>query len=156
VSDVLAPGGALARAIPHFEDRPEQRRMAAAVERALAEERVLLCEAGTGTGKTLAYLIPAILSGKKVVVSTATRALQEQIATRDLPLIERMGLEPRAAVMKGLSNYLCLRRFAEQRRSSLEPALRQIEAGAARRWSATSASSRACRKIIRVARRDVV
>jgi ATP-dependent DNA helicase DinG len=126
-AELLGGAGPLASSLARYESRPGQLEMAAAVERALAEERVLLCEAGTGTGKTLAYLIPAILSGKKVVVSTATRALQEQIATRDLPLIERMGLEPRAAVMKGLSNYLCLRRFEEQRRSSLEPALRQIE-----------------------------
>ncbi len=98
--------------------------MADAVERMLAEDRVLLCEAGTGTGKTLAYLVPAILSGRKVVVSTATRALQEQIASHDLPLIQRvLGLDPRAAVMKGLSNYLCRRRFQEFRSSaeSLRP-----------------------------------
>jgi ATP-dependent DNA helicase DinG len=88
--------------------------MARAVERTLAEDRVLLCEAGTGTGKTLAYLVPAILSGKKVVISTATRALQEQIFTKDLPLVERvLGLDPRAALMKGLGNYLCQRRFRE-------------------------------------------
>ncbi len=93
--------------------------MAVQVESALAEGRVLLCEAGTGTGKTLAYLVPAILSGKKVVVSTATRALQEQIVARDLPLIERaLGLEPRAALMKGLSNYVCRRRYAEFRGSA--------------------------------------
>src|SRR5262245_24124259 len=88
--------------------------MADAVERALADDRVLVCEAGTGTGKTLAYLVPAILSGKKVVVSTATRALQEQIFTKDLPLVESvLGLRPRAALMKGLANYLCQRRFRE-------------------------------------------
>lgn len=88
--------------------------MAEAVECALREERVLLCEAGTGTGKTLAYLLPAILSGRKVVVSTATRALQEQIVEKDLPLVSRaFGLAPRVAVMKGLSNYICLRRYRE-------------------------------------------
>jgi ATP-dependent DNA helicase DinG len=92
--------------------------MADAVERALADDRVLVCEAGTGTGKTLAYLVPAILSGRKVVVSTATRALQEQIFTKDIPLIrETLGLPVSAALMKGLSNYLCLRRFAEFRAS---------------------------------------
>ena len=92
--------------------------MAEAVERALREESILFCEAGTGTGKTLAYLLPAILSGKKVVISTATRALQEQIVTKDLPLLERaFGLHARVRVMKGLANYLCLRRFDEFRRS---------------------------------------
>lgn len=126
-AELLGDAGPLASSLSRYESRPAQLQMAAAVERALTEERVLLCEAGTGTGKTLAYLIPAILSGKKVVVSTATRALQEQIANRDLPLLERMGLDPRAAVMKGLSNYLCLRRFEEQRLASLDPALRLVE-----------------------------
>lgn len=130
--ELLGDGGPLAKSLPRYESRPGQLDMAAAVERALAEQRILLCEAGTGTGKTLAYLVPAILSGKKVVVSTATRALEEQIASRDLPLIQRhLGLDPRAAVMKGLGNYLCLRRFEEQRFASLEPqrdaALRRIE-----------------------------
>ncbi len=92
--------------------------MADAVEHALAHDRVLVCEAGTGTGKTLAYLVPAILSGKKIVVSTATRALQEQIFNKDIPLIRQtLGLRVDAALMKGLSNYLCLRRFGEYRAS---------------------------------------
>jgi len=92
--------------------------MADAVESALSEERVLLCEAGTGTGKTLAYLVPAILSGRKIVVATATKALQEQIMHKDLPLIERhLGLEPRAVLVKGLANYLCRRRFDEVRQA---------------------------------------
>jgi len=98
--------------------------MARAVASALANDRVLICEAGTGTGKSLAYLVPALLSGKKVIVSTATRALQEQIFWQDLPLIERaLGVPVRAALMKGISNYLCRRRFAEFRSSeeSLRP-----------------------------------
>lgn len=93
--------------------------MAEAVERALAEAHVLICEAGTGTGKTLAYLVPAILSGQRVVISTATKALQEQIVDKDIPLIARhLGLRPRVALVKGLGNYLCLRRFAELRKSA--------------------------------------
>src|SRR6478609_4665311 len=98
--------------------------MARAVESALSSERVLICEAGTGTGKSLAYLVPALLSGKKVIVSTATRALEEQIFWKDLPLIERaLGVPVRAALMKGISNYLCRRRLAEFRGSeeSLRP-----------------------------------
>jgi ATP-dependent DNA helicase DinG len=92
--------------------------MARAVERSLRDERILFCEAGTGTGKTLAYLVPALLSGKKVIVSTATRALQEQIFQRDLPLIEEaLGLSFPVALMKGLSNYVCRRRLAEFRAS---------------------------------------
>jgi ATP-dependent DNA helicase DinG len=124
-TDLLGPEGPLARTLGAYEPRQGQLDMAAAVERALHEDRVLLCEAGTGTGKTLAYLVPAILSGRKVVVSTATRALQEQIYFRDLPLIERaLGLAPRAALMKGLPNYLCRRRYNEFRASpeSLRPA----------------------------------
>ncbi|MCC7542990.1 MAG: ATP-dependent DNA helicase [Deltaproteobacteria bacterium] len=88
--------------------------MAEAVERVLEHEGVLLVEAGTGTGKTLAYLVPAVLSGRKVIVSTGTRALQDQIVERDLPLLaELTGLGIRAASMKGLSNYVCRRRLAE-------------------------------------------
>ena len=92
--------------------------MAEAVERALAEQRLLICEAGTGTGKTLAYLLPALLSGRRVVVSTATRALQEQIANHDLPLIERtLGRTFDTTIMKGVSNYVCRRRLQEFRAS---------------------------------------
>jgi len=107
--------------------------MAQAVERAIADDRVLLCEAGTGTGKTLAYLLPALLSGKKVIVSTATRALQAQIVNADLPWItEALGFEPRIATMKGLSNYICRRRLSEHYQSRLSkrkfpPSLRIIQ-----------------------------
>ncbi|MSP24543.1 MAG: ATP-dependent DNA helicase [Myxococcales bacterium] len=88
--------------------------MTRAVERAIEDDSVLLCEAGTGVGKTFAYLVPAILSGRRVVISTANKALQEQIVHRDIPLIaELLGLEVDAVLMKGLGNYLCLRRFDE-------------------------------------------
>lgn len=112
--DVLAPGGGLARAIPHYEDRAEQRAMSAAVARALADERALIVEAGTGTGKTLAYLVPALASGKRVVVSTGTRALQDQIARHDVPLLRTILARPfSAVVLKGVSNYVCRRKLAE-------------------------------------------
>jgi len=111
---LLAPGGGLARAIPHYEDRPEQRAMSAAVARALADERPLIVEAGTGTGKTLAYLVPALQSGKRVVVSTGTRALQDQIARHDIPLLRSILARPfSAVVLKGVANYVCKRRLAE-------------------------------------------
>ncbi len=87
--------------------------MADAVERALQGERRLICEAGTGTGKTMAYLVPALLSGRRIVVSTATKALQEQISTKDLPLLARLGLRSPTALLKGMGNYLCLRRLAQ-------------------------------------------
>jgi ATP-dependent DNA helicase DinG len=113
-AELLGPEGPLARSLPAYEARPAQLEMARAVESALASDRVLICEAGTGTGKSLAYLVPALLSGKKVIVSTATRALQEQIFSQDLPMIERaLGVPVRAALMKGISNYLCRRRLAE-------------------------------------------
>jgi ATP-dependent DNA helicase DinG len=116
--DTLAPGGALSTAIPHFEDRPEQRRMAAAVTAALAENRPLLVEAGTGTGKTLAYLVPALASGKRVIVSTGTRALQDQIVRHDLPLLRQIIGRPFTAVaLKGVSNYVCKRKLEEIRRT---------------------------------------
>ena len=111
---LLGPDGPLAKMMLGYEARPGQLEMAEAVERALDEDHTLLCEAGTGTGKTLAYLIPAILSGKKIIISTATRALQTQIFERDLPLIERaLGITVEATVMKGLSNYLCRRRYRD-------------------------------------------
>ncbi len=113
-AELLGPDGPLARSLPAYEVRPAQLEMARAVESALQNDRVLICEAGTGTGKSLAYLVPALLSGKKVIVSTATRALEEQIFWKDLPLIERaLGVPVRAALMKGISNYLCRRRLAE-------------------------------------------
>ena len=122
--EILGPGGPLSRALSAYESRRGQLEMARAVERSLREDRVLFCEAGTGTGKTLAYLVPALLSGKKVVISTATRALQEQIFQKDLPLLEEaLGLSFPVALMKGLSNYVCKRRLAEFRKSpeSLRP-----------------------------------
>ncbi|MFO0760643.1 MAG: ATP-dependent DNA helicase [Byssovorax sp.] len=126
---LLGPGGPLALAFPGYEEREGQLQMADAVERALASDRAVICEAGTGTGKTLAYLVPAILSGRKVLVSTATKALQEQIFTSDLPLIaEHLGLHVEAALGKGLGNYLCLRRYNELRGSAsatADPAVRR-------------------------------
>jgi len=119
--DVLGPGSVLSRVLSGWEHREGQLAMAEAVERALGEERHLFVEAGTGTGKTLAYLVPAVLSGRKVVVSTATRALQEQIFLKDLPLVAQalgeLGVTFRAALMKGLGNYLCQRRMREARDS---------------------------------------
>jgi ATP-dependent DNA helicase DinG len=111
---VLGPEGALARALPGYEHRHDQLALAEDVARALGERRYLVAEAGTGTGKTLAYLVPAALSGRKVVVSTATKTLQEQIWTKDLPLLaEKGGLEVNAAYLKGRGNYYCLARGAK-------------------------------------------
>ena len=99
--DVLGPGSPLSRALAGWEHREGQLAMAEAVEAALDGERHLFVEAGTGTGKTLAYLVPAVLSGRKVVVSTATRALQEQIFVKDLPLVAEALARLRRAGARG-------------------------------------------------------
>ncbi|MBW2527134.1 MAG: ATP-dependent DNA helicase [Deltaproteobacteria bacterium] len=121
--ELLGPDGPLAGAMAGYEHRQGQLDMARAVELAIDEDRILLCEAGTGTGKTLAYLVPALLSRRKVVVSTASKALQEQIVGKDLPLIqEHLGLSVDAVLVKGLANYLCRRRLRELQ-DRLAPAL---------------------------------
>ena len=112
-AEVLGPGGRLAAAFPGYEHRPGQLEMAARIARALDEDERLLVEAGTGTGKTLAYLVPAILSGRKIVISTATKTLQDQIARVDLPRLAQVLPRPFSwSVMKGLGNYVCRRRLA--------------------------------------------
>jgi ATP-dependent DNA helicase DinG len=111
---VLGPTGRLARALPGFEFRPDQLAMAEEVAEAIEHRSYLVAEAGTGTGKTLAYLVPAVLSGRRVIVSTATKTLQEQLWTKDIPLLrEACGLDFEAAYLKGRSNYFCLERGAE-------------------------------------------
>ena len=105
---VFGPGGRLAEVLPGYEPRPEQAALAEAVDSALFAEEHLLAEAGTGTGKSLAYLIPALESGRRVVISTATKALQEQLLTKDVPIAAAaLGREVRVAVLKGRQNYLC-------------------------------------------------
>jgi ATP-dependent DNA helicase DinG len=112
VAAVFAPGGPLSLALDGFEARPAQLEMAAAVADVFADGGVLLAEAGTGTGKTLAYLVPAILSRERVLISTGTKNLQEQIFFKDLPVLrDTLGIPFTAAYMKGRGNYLCLHRF---------------------------------------------
>lgn len=111
---LLGPCGPLARRIPGFEPREVQQQLAAAVEQALRERGTLLAEAGTGTGKTYAYLVPALACGLKTIVSTGTKALQDQLFHRDLPrVVEALGVDVRAALLKGRSNYLCLLRLEQ-------------------------------------------
>jgi ATP-dependent DNA helicase DinG len=108
VHQAFAPGGALAATLPGYEARPEQAALAEAVGLALATGEHLLAEAGTGTGKSLAYLIPALESGQTIVVATATKALQEQLLAKDVPAAAAaLGREVRVAVLKGRQNYLC-------------------------------------------------
>jgi ATP-dependent DNA helicase DinG len=108
----LGADGPLARRIAGFGPRPDQQAMAEAVAGALENAGVLFVEAGTGTGKTFAYLVPALLSGRRVILSTGTRTLQDQLFHRDLPLVRgALGLPARVALLKGRANYLCLHRL---------------------------------------------
>jgi len=111
-AEVLGAEGAMARCIDGFQPRPQQQEMAAAVEQAINDYQTLICEAGTGTGKTFAYLVPALLSGQTVIISTGTKNLQDQLFQKDLPLV-RQALEVpvQTALLKGRSNYLCLHRL---------------------------------------------
>src|SRR5437773_161815 len=114
--EVFGPEGLIARAHPEYEYRPGQMEMARAVMRAFEEKRHLIVEAGTGTGKTLAYLVPAVaaaLGGNgRVIVSTGTKNLQEQLMEKDIPFLQSVSPKKfSAAYMKGRNNYLCLARF---------------------------------------------
>jgi len=114
VAGLFAPGGPLARARERFEHRAGQERMAEAVARAFAEGRHLVVEAGTGTGKTLAYLVPALLAEEPVLLSTGTKALQDQLLERELPIaLAATGVPREVAVLKGRENYLCRKRLEE-------------------------------------------
>jgi ATP-dependent DNA helicase DinG len=114
IAAVLGPDGQLARSIPGFAVRPQQLEMARAVADTLAGGGRLISEAGTGTGKTFAYLVPALLSDRKVIVSTGTRNLQDQLFHRDLPTVRKaLGGGGRGALLKGRSNYLCLQRLEQ-------------------------------------------
>ncbi|MCA1714144.1 MAG: DEAD/DEAH box helicase, partial [Gammaproteobacteria bacterium] len=117
----LAEGGALALQIPAFVPRVAQQRLAEAVAHAFEQREMLLAEAGTGTGKTFAYLVPALLSGLKTIVSTGTRALQDQLYHRDLPRVrDALGIGLKTALLKGRANYLCRYRLEQARGSILE------------------------------------
>ncbi len=115
-AQAFAPDGMLSRMSERFSPRQGQADMAQAVAQTVAEGGALVVEAGTGTGKTYAYLVPALLSGKRVLVSTATKTLQDQLFGRDIPaLVRQMGLPVKLALLKGRSSYLCLERLEEAR-----------------------------------------
>jgi len=108
LEQIFAPGGALAEAIPGFRLRRQQVEMAQAIHDAIERQGVLVAEAGTGTGKTFAYLVPALLAGGKVLVSTGTKTLQDQLFDRDLPAVRQaLGSGASAALLKGRANYVC-------------------------------------------------
>ena len=140
VRDHLGPDGLLTAALPEFELREPQRDMAGAVAHVFKEGGELLVEAGTGTGKTLAYLIPAVLSGQRVVVSTGTKNLQEQLFYKDIPLVRKaLSIPFSACLMKGRGNYLCLSRHAQ---FSMQPSFRffdeAIHFDTLNRWAETT------------------
>src|SRR5579863_72690 len=125
IRKLFSRNGLLSQILPRFEYRPGQLEMAEEVESALAEKRHLLVEAGTGTGKTLAYLAPAILSGRRVVVSTGTKNLQEQLYFKDVPLLQKLVAEPlKVCYMKGRGNYACRQKIYD---ASREPVLSGLE-----------------------------
>src|SRR6201998_821380 len=108
LEEVFGHGGPLERALPDFKVRRGQLLMAQRVLDALAARESLVVEAGTGTGKTFAYLVPALLGGARVLISTGTRTLQDQLYTKDLPLVAAaIGRPARVALLKGRANYLC-------------------------------------------------
>ncbi len=113
-ADILGTKGVLSDLVHDYSVRPQQVEMAEAIREAIDQGESLICEAGTGTGKTFAYLVPALQSGYKVIISTGTRHLQDQLFTRDLPLVrEAVGRALNIALLKGRSNYLCLHRLRQ-------------------------------------------
>ena len=123
----FAPNGLLSKAHPNYEFRRGQLQMADVVERALNERKHLIVEAGTGTGKTLAYLLPVIRSGKRVIISTGTKNLQEQLFFKDIPFLEQHLGKLRVCYMKGRNNYLCRQKLYELRDNPVLSGLEEID-----------------------------
>lgn len=140
--EIFGADGPLARAVEGFATRPEQIEMAAEVARVLHARGRLVVEAGTGTGKTYAYLVPVLLSGRRVIVSTGTRTLQDQLYRRDLPTVAAaLGRPVRVALLKGRSNYLCLHRLELAEQQATARGLRREVATAlpdVRTWARTT------------------
>src|ERR1700682_6806983 len=114
---IFAPGGALDKAVPGFRQRPQQLEFARAVLDAIESKGALIAEAGTGTGKTFASLVPALLAGARVIVSTGTKTLQDQLFLRDLPRVRKaLGTAADGALLKGRANYVCLHHLEDRKR----------------------------------------
>lgn len=139
---ILGADGPLTRLLPAFRPRPAQQQMAARIDAALQAREILLVEAGTGTGKTYAYLVPALLSGLRILISTGTRTLQDQLFHRDLPLLAAaLGRPARIALLKGRSNYLCRARLADiGRQEQLLPVSADALLARIRDWSSGTRS----------------
>ncbi len=135
----FTPGGLLSKSHSAYEFRRGQLQMAQAVEEALAERKHLIVEAGTGTGKTLAYLVPVLRSGKRVIISTGTKNLQEQLFYRDIPFLEKVLGPLRVCYMKGRNNYLCRHRLYQLTNQPILNGLQEIEQyGAIAEWEKTT------------------
>jgi ATP-dependent DNA helicase DinG len=140
LNEILGEEGPLARAVPGFRPRVAQQQLAAHVARCIEERGWLVAEAGTGIGKTFAYLVPALLSGRRVIISTGTRTLQDQLFHRDLPLLaSALGRGATVALLKGRANYLCLDRF--RRLPSELPLESPLERGLGSRLAAWAQST---------------
>ena len=128
IDDVFAPGGPIERALDGFEARPGQVQMAQLIERGFLEGMHTIVEAGTGVGKSLAYLVPALRSGKKIVLSTGTIALQEQLYQKDIPLVTKaLGIPARVTLLKGRSQYLCKQKLERMRSERLLASSRTMQ-----------------------------
>src|SRR6204780_955843 len=139
---ILGEQGPLAGALDGFKARPAQQQMASRIYAALRSRQHLVVEAGTGTGKTYAYLVPALMSGLRVLISTGTRTLQDQLYHRDLPLLAgALGRPAQVKLLKGRSNYLCRARLAEiGRQEELLPAAADGLLTRIRDWSQSTRS----------------
>jgi len=139
VKGFFARNGPLAEAHPQYEFRSGQLDMALAVEDALAQKRHLIVEAGTGTGKTLAYLVPALISGKRVIVSTGTKNLQEQLFFKDIPFLQQFFPNLKACYLKGRSNYACRQKIYDAEREPVLSGLDEVtDYQIIREWEQTS------------------
>ncbi|MEP6898612.1 MAG: ATP-dependent DNA helicase [Rhodanobacter sp.] len=138
IGELLGADGPFARELPNFAPREAQQEMARAVQQAIASRDSLIAEAGTGTGKTFAYLVPALLSGERVIISTGTKALQDQLYFRDLPRVRSvLGARLKTALLKGRANYLCLYRLDQTvREGATYDHMQATQLATIRAWSA--------------------
>nr|WP_294888391.1 ATP-dependent DNA helicase [uncultured Limnobacter sp.] len=128
LNEAFAPNGALARRLPGFSARESQIEMAQAVGHAIESQSALVVEAGTGTGKTFAYVVPALLSGRRVLLSTATKTLQDQLFNKDLPLVrEALGVPVNVALLKGRQNYVCHFHLERALKEARLPSPREVD-----------------------------
>src|SRR5580704_7660416 len=128
IEGIFGPGGLLEKRHTGYEFRPSQLGMAEIVEGAFQKQQHVVIEAGTGTGKTLAYLIPAIRSGRRVVISTATKSLQEQLFQKDVPFLQKhFAPNLKVALMKGRSNFLCREKVHQMEGQALVKGLDEVD-----------------------------